>query len=101
VGLVAAAYLGWALKRIDVVALGAQPRAWPYPDGWLVRWEQRLDAAHPVRPGYFKIEGELPRMQFYLGCWTGLSGLTALLSAGWLISRKDCRLAKPNLGPNS
>lgn len=68
-GLLATSYLGWALKRSSgstMIAEGRMwPRAWPYPDEWLLRWHDRLDAAHP-EPGAIKMHGEWPRLHFHL-----------------------------------
>jgi hypothetical protein len=65
-GLLTAAYLGWAHHRMSYEVLRSDrgwPRPWPYPDGWLHRWERRLDAADRRRSAELghtglKIEGE-------------------------------------------
>src|SRR6185503_13874913 len=86
VGVLVTCYLLWALHRSGsaIVTDSHWPRAWPYPDEWLMRWHDRLDAAHPASPGALKIHGELPRLHFYLWCSIGLSSLVAVLSFVWL-----------------
>jgi hypothetical protein len=85
VGLLVTSYLCWAHSRIRSVALVSERHTWPYPDQWLIRWEQRLDAAHPAAPGTFKIEGELPRMELYLDGWICLSAVATLGSLAWVL----------------
>ena len=44
-------YLCWAFYRIDDSVLETDsdwPRPWPFPDEWLLKWHNRLDAAYPA-----------------------------------------------------
>jgi hypothetical protein len=53
-GLAAGAYLMWCQHRVSFPVLmddRAWPRPWPYPDGWLNRWYDRIDAEYPAPPG--------------------------------------------------
>ena len=67
---VMASYFGWASYRISGPVLFEEmregnpnwPRKWPYPDEWLWRWNDRLDAEDPGPPGTLKMHGELPTM---------------------------------------
>jgi hypothetical protein len=75
-----ATYLGFAFARISNTALAEDnqwPRPWPYPDQWLLRWNDQLDAEYPAPPGTLKIHGEIPRMRFRL-----LVGFSAFFLAG-------------------
>jgi hypothetical protein len=68
------AYFGWASYRISGPVLFEEmregnpnwPRKWPYPDEWLWRWNDQLDAEDPGPPGTLKMHGELPTMQMKL-----------------------------------
>jgi len=80
---IAAGYLGWSLYRISPnvimdVAMGESqwPRPWPYPDEWLARWNEQLDAQYPAQPGHIKLHAELPRMRWILGRWFALAVMT-------------------------
>jgi hypothetical protein len=88
-GLLAASYLCWAWHRVTGAVLISDahvwPRPFPYPDQWLGWWEQRLDAAHPVSPGFIKLDGEFQRLQTYLSGWIGLSLIISFGSLVWLI----------------
>ena len=90
IGFLAASYLGWASHRVSESVLFREdgktwPRPWPYPDQWLFRWEQQLDAAHPAAPGTIKMEGELPRIRLYLHGWICLSAVVAASGFIWLL----------------
>ena len=91
-GLLATGYLYWSFHRISNVALG-HGQSWPYPDPWLARWEQRLDAAHPASPGTIKLEGEFPRMEFYLEIWLGVAAVATLGCLAWAMSSQRRRHA--------
>jgi hypothetical protein len=95
--LLMAFYLGWALHRTSESVWIAEyergvrmPRAWPYPDKWLVNWEIRLDAAHPA-PGFIKLHGEWQRLRLYLLLGIGFATTAALCSFVWLLilERRD------------
>ncbi len=68
--LVCGLYSAWALHRVSSALLVedmAWPRPWPYPDRWLSRCHDWLDALYPAGPGMLKIHGEFPRIRWLLG----------------------------------
>ena len=83
------AYFGWASYRISGPVLFEEmragnpnwPRKWPYPDEWLWRWNDQLDAEDPGPPGTLKMHGELPTMQMKLMGWIFVSGLIGICLA--------------------
>jgi hypothetical protein len=81
-GLAAVAFLGWCQHRASFSVLfrdPAWPRSWPYPDAWLARWYDRIDAEHPVPPGHVKLCGEWYRLQSRLRAYTlSACGVVAL-----------------------
>src|SRR5262245_50445194 len=82
-GLVAGCYLGWCLHRFSIPIFLEDrmwPQPWPYPDAWLARWHDQLDAQHPAPPGAFKPEGELYRLRGWL--WAYALWADALVVAG-------------------
>lgn len=84
-----AAYFGWASYRISGPVLFEEaragnpnwPRKWPYPDEWLWRWNDQLDAEDPGAPGTLKMRGELPTMKMKLMGWIFVSGLIGICLA--------------------
>jgi hypothetical protein len=63
------------------------PRPWPYPDGWLQRWSDRLEAGRPPRPAGMGMTGEI---QAYRGRLAAGSACCLALSVGggiWWIAR--------------
>ena len=68
------------------------PKKWPFPDPWLVRWENYLYVKHPLAPGEMNLEGEWPTVQLYLGAGiiaafiVALYGLSRLVD---LLRKKD------------
>lgn len=67
VSLSAGAYLAWAWHRISPGTLvddaTAWPRAWPYPDLYLLALNDWYDARYPAAPGIMKMHGELMRVR--------------------------------------
>lgn len=88
-GLLATSYLGWALKRSSGSTMMAEgrkwPRPWPYPDEWLLRWHDKLDAAHPLPEKGIKMHGEWPRLHLYLLGWVSASLVLTVGGATWLV----------------
>jgi hypothetical protein len=65
-----AAYLAWAQCRVSESVISDDmgwPRPAPYPDRWLVALNDWYDVRYPVKPGYLKIHGELPRVRLTVG----------------------------------
>jgi hypothetical protein len=65
-GLAAGSYLLWCQHRVSgTVLMGdrAWPRPAPYPDRWLARLYDQLEAENPVPPGVIKFEGEIYTLQ--------------------------------------
>ena len=91
-GLLVASYLCWAWHRttgsVFISDSALWPRPWPYPDGWLYRWEQHLDAARPALPGTIKLAGEWQLLHIYLSGWIVLSLLASCGSCIWFILKK-------------
>ena len=87
VGGAALAYFTWAAHRIGGDALRERgwPRAFPYPDRWLLALNNYYDAKHPAAGGSIKMHGELGRVMRDVtwASWAGaavcLAGLVALL----------------------
>ena len=90
-GLFATGYLYWARDRADSAVRPDIRQPWPYPDHWLSQWYQRLAADHPVTPGFVQIEGELPRLQFYLDGLIGLSAVVTFICFFWLWNSRKIR----------
>lgn len=88
-GSLLASYLCWAFHRTTIAGLidGAHqwPRPFPYPDRWLGWWEPKLDAAHPVSPGFIKLDGEWQRLQIYLAGMIILAAIVTLCGLIWLL----------------
>jgi hypothetical protein len=72
-GLTGSTYLAWCQHRVSFPVLmhdSAWPRPSPYPDRWLARWYDRINAANPVPPGHVKMEGEWYELQARLRAYT-------------------------------
>src|SRR5688500_1410352 len=85
-GLLVSIYLSWALYRTWYSwDSEGWPRPLPFPDGWLLRWHDRLDIAHPITvPMGMKPHGEIYRLCKYLSVWLGSCLFVTLLSFLWL-----------------
>src|SRR5258708_37609 len=83
------AYLYWCSYRVSWAAFVSDrnwPRPWPFPDKWLLRWEQRLNRARPAPPGSVKIEGEFPAIgEMLANCAAASLAVATAWSIPWLI----------------
>jgi hypothetical protein len=92
IAFIGLAYVGWSLHRMSsgvIVMDSAWPRPFPYPDPWLDRFHQWLDARNPPPAGAMKMHGEVFKVRLTL--WlvqAGLAGLLALSLAPTLKQRK-------------
>jgi hypothetical protein len=89
-GLIAGAFFVWCDRRWDIpVCLKDTqfPRPWPYPDGLLVRWHDRIDAENPSPPGHKKIEGEYYTLKGRLHRYAAPSFSLAVVGAAALAYR--------------
>jgi len=91
-GILSTCYIEWArylmTHMVELDLSNPQwppPRPWPYPDRWLISWERRLEAEHPLPPGGrgVKIEGEWPRVYGNLSLGMGASAGVAV--AGFVL----------------
>ena len=64
--LIAATYLTWCVHRFSAATFVHDklfPRAWPYPDQFLLALNNYYDKMYPASDGYFKLHGEVARVQ--------------------------------------
>ena len=83
-GVLPAAYSYWCSYRVSGAVFVSDknwPRPWPYPDDWLLRWEQRLNKARPMPPGTIKVEGEFPTIEETLVQWSRASFSVAAVAS--------------------
>jgi hypothetical protein len=87
-GLIAASYLGWAQYRFSSDVMRSDqlwPRPWPYPDEWLIRWEERISEENPARAGVIRIHGGMDTVRSRLAGWTAVALMaTAIGLAPWV-----------------
>src|SRR5688572_21222905 len=90
VGAMIASYAGWSLHRISAEVMidegNSWPRAWPYPDGWLVALNGWYDARHPAPSGKVNLHGEIARVQLTLVVvltTSAVVGLCGALPCAW------------------
>lgn len=84
-------YLYWALHRLGF-AFTTESRPGPYPDQWLVQWAKGLEAAHPASPGIIKIDGEIPRIEFFLQGWRCLSGAVTFICLARVLTSRSAAI---------
>jgi hypothetical protein len=98
-GILATSYLGWALKRSSgstMIAEGRKwPRAWPYPDQWLLRWHEKLDATYPAPDRGIKLHGEWPRLHLYLLGFVSASLMLTVSGAAWMLFCDGIEVKRP------
>ena len=90
VSAIIASYAGWSLHRISAAVMvregNSWPRAWPYPDGWLLALNDWYDARYPAARGTVKLHGEIDRVQLTLLVVLAASatvGLCGALPVAW------------------
>ena len=63
------------------------PRSNPYPDVWILALNDWFDKRYPVRPGFFKIHGELDRVRWAITGLLSWSLMIVVIGAAPLIYR--------------
>jgi hypothetical protein len=84
-----ACYFGWSMHRISGEVLLEEarnsnpnwPRPRPYPDKWLLQWNDQLVAEDPGAPGGIRMHGELAWMKMKLLGWIVVSVLVGICFA--------------------
>lgn len=79
------AYASWSADRITIVDDPAFPRPFPYPDPWLMAWNDYYERHDPSKGRGIKLHGEFPRVAenvraiAYGGAALGTVGVVMLL----------------------
>ena len=93
-GVTGAGYLTWCQHRASTPVLMHDvdwPRPFPYPDEWLSRWYDRIDAENPPPPGTRKICGEWYCLQGRARAWTLSALVVTALGLAILVWTPDGR----------
>jgi hypothetical protein len=92
-GLTGAGYLVWCDHRVSMPVLmrdTAWPRPFPYPDDWLKRWSDRIDAEYPLPLRYMRWGG-FGELQGRVRAWTISALFAAAIGVAILLWTRDGR----------